>query len=79
VVKRAVAISYNWDTQKVLTTPFDGDNPGIDAMNWVREDSFLWKDFPQSDGWHHFFDCNEEAAKEKGAYLTRMMFGSDYA
>ncbi len=73
-MKHAVAISYNWETEKVLYTPFTGEEAGIKAMNWVSEGSFIWKDFPASKGWHHFYSHNQEAAVEKGKILTDRMF-----
>jgi len=47
---RAVAISYNYETEKVLYTPFEGDEAGIKAMNWCHKDGFIWNDFPASEG-----------------------------
>ena len=57
-----------------MYTPFEGDKAGIHAMNWVHKDAFVWRDFPASEGWTHFFHCNDEAAKEKGDYLTAQLF-----
>lgn len=60
-MKQAVAVSYNWKTQEILFTPFDGDGCVEDASNWVNKGSFLWIDFPESKGWVHFYHANKEA------------------
>ena len=73
-MERAVAIAYNYETGQHLHTPFEGEGAGIAAMNWVRADSFLWKDFPESKGWTHFYHCNDEAREAKGKAITDAMF-----
>lgn len=78
-MERAVVISYNWDTGQHYHTPFDGEGAGVKAMNWVHKSSFIWQDFPESEGWVHFMHCNPEAAKAKGAALTEAMFPSQEA
>jgi len=79
LIKRAVAIHYNWRTEELKYTPFDGEEAGIRAMNWVRkdDDNFLWRDFPASEGWVHFYTCNEAANIEKADWLTKRMFPGD--
>lgn len=74
--KKAVVVSYNWDTQKILFTPFEGDMAGVKASDWASETidaGGIWKDFPCAEGWVHFHTCTPEAAKEKGEVLTQRM------
>jgi len=59
-MQKAVVVSYNWDTNEILFTDFDGPDAGKKAGSWVDKESFIWKDFPASDGWTHFMTKNKE-------------------
>lgn len=63
-MERAVAISFNWETHKVLYTDFEGPEAAVKADAWVAKGSFLWDDFPASEGWVHFAYWNKEAGEE---------------
>lgn len=53
-IPRAVVLSFNWNTKKVMFQDFpESENPAQDAANWVAATSFMWKDFPESEGWVH--------------------------
>lgn len=51
---KVVVISFNWETEETLHTLFEGKECNEKANNWIHKDSFLWKDFPKSEGWTHF-------------------------
>lgn len=59
-MKQAVVVSFNWNTQAIMFTDFEGDDAGINAEGWCRKDSFVWRDFPAEDGWTHFIHKNPE-------------------
>lgn len=65
-VPRAVVISYNWLTMETMHSQFEGEYAGSQAAGWVHKKSFLWKDFPERDGWVHFSYMNDLAGKIRG-------------
>lgn len=65
-MKRAVVIAFNWQTEETLHTMFEGDGAADQAAGWAHPDSFLWRDFPASEGWTHFAHWNDEAGEERG-------------
>jgi hypothetical protein len=69
-MKKAVVVSFNWNTQEIMFTDFEGDDAGRKAEGWVHEDSFVWRDFPASDGWTHFVHKNTECAESDGADMV---------
>jgi hypothetical protein len=77
--KRAVAISYNWITERTMHTPFEGDDAAELAESWVDTESFVWRDFPASEGWVHFCHWNDEAQAARADYLLRAILGGSYA
>jgi hypothetical protein len=63
---RALVVSFNHDTGEILYTDFDGDSAADSAVGWAHPESFVWRDFPASDGWDHFAVWNEKAGKIRG-------------
>ena len=70
-IGHAVVISFNFDTEQTMHTPFDGPNAGVEASQWVAKDSFLWDDFPESEGWTHVMACNAIAAANKSKHFLK--------
>lgn len=62
-MQKAVAISYNWETNEILFTDFEGPGAGSKAGNWIDKKSFIWKDFPESEGWTHLMTKNDECVE----------------
>ena len=69
--KRAVAVSFNWETRKILFQTFDGDGAAEKALAWISPESFVQKDFLASQGWAHFTHCNEAARDEDLVLLLK--------
>lgn len=69
-MKKAIVVSFNWDTQRILFTDFEGDDAGEKAEDWAHENSFLWRDFPAHEGWTHFVHKNTEYAESDGVDIV---------
>lgn len=75
-MKKAVVVSFNWDTHDILFTDFDGDDAGIKAESWAHQDSFIWRDYPASAGWTHFVHKNPECqAADVDALVNLILHG----
>lgn len=75
-MKRAVVVSYNWETNETMSTPFTGPGCADTAAGWCHEDSFLWEDFPADCGWEHFFRASPSAMAERGDRITKELIGN---
>ena len=64
--------SYIQELEK-LHQIFEGEDAAIQAENWIHPKSFLWKDFPKSDGWVHFYTATEPALEKMGEWKTNML------
>jgi len=73
--KRAIVVSFNWKTQEILYTTFAGAGCAQKAENWKAKDSFIWRDFPEEDGWTHFMHWTKEAGEERGEAFVRELLG----
>lgn len=69
-MKRAIAVSFNWNTGEILQTTFEGDGCAEKAAGWVHPKSFIAKDFPESEGWEHFAHWSKQAGEERAAKLA---------
>jgi hypothetical protein len=67
---KAVACSYNWETGESYATPFEGPEAADHAAGFVHKSSFIWNDFPEEDGWTHFFHADKEAMEERGERIA---------
>jgi len=74
-MKRAVVISFNWETGKTMHTTYEGDGCASKAAGLASRGSYLWNDFPEEDGWTHFCHWNHEAGVERGEQLTKALCG----
>lgn len=78
-MKRALVISFNWNTKEILYTDFEGDGAAKKAEEWSHPKSFIWRDFPAKAGWVHFPYWNKEAGEEKGAdFVDHLQRGEPY-
>jgi hypothetical protein len=68
-MKRSVVISFNWITGETLHTTFEGPGCADKAAGWADRESFLWRDFPESDGWEHWAHWSADAGTERGNRL----------
>ncbi|MBS1722641.1 MAG: hypothetical protein JSS66_06480 [Armatimonadetes bacterium] len=69
-IERAIVVSYNWLTQEILFTDFDGPDAAGQAEGWAHRQSFIWRDFPPEDGWTHFAHWNKLAGKAHGEKMV---------
>ena len=65
-MQRSIVVSFNWKTKEILFNDFEGPGAAKDAEGWSHKESFLWRDFPEKDGWVHFPYWNKEAGEAKG-------------
>lgn len=68
--KRALAVSFNWNTGEILWEKFEGDGCADKARGWVHPKSFIQRDFPEKKGWIHFNWWNTAAGEERGARIA---------
>jgi hypothetical protein len=69
-MKKAVVVSFNWNTRDIKFTDFEGPDAGWQAEEWVDPNSFVWKDFPASEGWTHILHKNEECMESDSKDLV---------
>ncbi len=72
-MKRAVVISFNWETEETMHMKFEGAGCADRAAGWAHKESFLRRDFPASEGWTHFVHWNSEAGDERGVRAAKEM------
>ncbi len=73
-MERAVIITYNWETQEILQTPFDGLGAKSKALAFKAS---IEDDFPEPE-WIWVVTANEEAAEAWGdAVVDRLFSGID--
>ncbi len=65
-MERAIVVSFNWKTQEIMFTAFEEPGAADTAVGWAHRESFLWKDFPEEEGWEHFAHWNVEAGEVRG-------------
>lgn len=69
-MKRAVVISFNWETGETLHQTFEGKGCADKAAGWAHPKSFIARDFPARDGWQHWAHWNKEAGEERGLRIA---------
>ncbi len=58
-MKKAVVLSFNWDTQKFLFSDFEGKDAELQAQAFRLS---VLDDFPESEGWSHFVHTNDKTS-----------------
>lgn len=76
-MKKAVVVSYNWNTRETLTTDFEGEGCAMRANAWVAKDGFLYRDFPEIAGWVHFTHRTPEAGEELLLHIRKTLLTGD--
>ena len=74
--KRALVISFNWETKEILFQDFEGDGAAKSAEEWGHPKSFIRRDFPAKDGWEHIVWWNKEAGEERAQQVVDALSGN---